>query len=290
MDIKAGTSAFVTHDIVIENQYAFRHGERVVVESITPNPQRPEYKYVVVSSTLQKRFQLSDSDVTVQTTKDVESPSRVEGAVLPTGGALVGTKPNITDEKLNIGGGPPGHEGKLNPTKQSLKDSLTKPRPNLKFKIEAGFMIVMFLLAIIIGINWLVQKGKKPEKTGTQVETLESNPTNSSTEVNTTPQPQSQATSTPAPAAQTSPSPPDPGPKPSDITLDEYNQIQVGMTYEQVVAIVGDPGLNTANVPNFDYTPPENGAAYVFFGHNPNSAATAVFQDGVLISKFQKGL
>jgi len=65
MDIKAGTPAFITHDIVIENQYAFRQGEQVIVESITPNPQRPEYKYVVVSATLQKRFQLSDADLAI---------------------------------------------------------------------------------------------------------------------------------------------------------------------------------------------------------------------------------
>lgn len=63
MDIHAGTSAFVTHDIVIENQYAFRRGEEVVVEGTSPNPQRPEFKYVVVSRTLQKRFQLCDADL-----------------------------------------------------------------------------------------------------------------------------------------------------------------------------------------------------------------------------------
>ena len=65
MEIQAGTPAFVTHDIVVENQFAFRQGERVVVESISPNPQKPEYKYVVVSTALEKRFQLSDNDVTL---------------------------------------------------------------------------------------------------------------------------------------------------------------------------------------------------------------------------------
>lgn len=63
MDIQAGTSAFVSRDIVIDNQYAFRYGERVVVETVTPNSQRPEYKYVVFSQQLQKRFQLSGSDI-----------------------------------------------------------------------------------------------------------------------------------------------------------------------------------------------------------------------------------
>ena len=101
----------------------------------------------------------------------------------------------------------------------------------------------------------------------------------------------SQPASTTPPPAETSPPPPaDTGPKPEEITLAEYNQIQNGMTYEQVVAIVGGPGLNSADVPGFDYTPPENGAAYIFFGNNTHTAATVVFQNGVVIDKYQEGL
>ena len=62
-EIQAGIMAVISHDIVVENQYAFRQGEQVVVERISPNPQRPEYRYVVVSVTLQKRFQLSDANL-----------------------------------------------------------------------------------------------------------------------------------------------------------------------------------------------------------------------------------
>jgi len=63
MEIQEGTSAFVTHDIVIENQFAFGKGEQVFVEAVTPNQQRPEYRYVVTSPYLQKRFQLSDAEL-----------------------------------------------------------------------------------------------------------------------------------------------------------------------------------------------------------------------------------
>ena len=53
----------VTRDIVIGGQLAFRAGEVIVVESVSPNPQQPEYKYVVTSRILQKTFQLSDRDL-----------------------------------------------------------------------------------------------------------------------------------------------------------------------------------------------------------------------------------
>ena len=54
----------VTHDIVVGGQMAFGAGEIVVVEAISANPQQPEYKYVVTSRTLQKKFQLSNGDLT----------------------------------------------------------------------------------------------------------------------------------------------------------------------------------------------------------------------------------
>ena len=61
--IDRGTSCVLTHDVVIQGQVAFRTGETVIVEEVAPNPQQPEFKYVVFSRSLQKRFQLSDRDV-----------------------------------------------------------------------------------------------------------------------------------------------------------------------------------------------------------------------------------
>jgi len=65
MEMAAGSSAYISRDIVIENQYAFKEGEQVVIESITQNLQRPQYRYVVFSSILNKRFQLCETDLTV---------------------------------------------------------------------------------------------------------------------------------------------------------------------------------------------------------------------------------
>jgi RNA polymerase subunit RPABC4/transcription elongation factor Spt4 len=51
------------HDITVEGVLAFRKDEYVKVEEISSDPDRPEYKYVVLSKTLNKRFRLSDRDL-----------------------------------------------------------------------------------------------------------------------------------------------------------------------------------------------------------------------------------
>jgi len=61
--IRRGSPCRITRDIIISDQLAFRNGESVIVEGVAPNPQRPEYKYVVLSQALQKRFWLSDIDL-----------------------------------------------------------------------------------------------------------------------------------------------------------------------------------------------------------------------------------
>jgi len=66
-EVQAGTAAVISHDVVVDNQYAYRQGEQVVVKAITPNQQRPEYKYVVFSLALGSYFQLSDQDISAET-------------------------------------------------------------------------------------------------------------------------------------------------------------------------------------------------------------------------------
>jgi len=61
--IHAGDTCTVIHDVVINTIVAFRKGERVVVEAIDPNLQRPDYKFVVFSESLQMRYQLSEADL-----------------------------------------------------------------------------------------------------------------------------------------------------------------------------------------------------------------------------------
>ena len=51
--------------MVIGGVVAFKQGERVQVEAESPDPQRPEYRFVVLSRTLNKKFRLSDLDLFV---------------------------------------------------------------------------------------------------------------------------------------------------------------------------------------------------------------------------------
>jgi len=56
-------SSVIARDITIGGKVAFREGERVTVEGVAPHPQMPDHKYVVLSSALQKRFQLKAEDI-----------------------------------------------------------------------------------------------------------------------------------------------------------------------------------------------------------------------------------
>jgi len=55
----------VQHDVIISGVVAFHTGEMVQVEGESPDPQRPEYRYVVESQALGKKFRLSSADVQV---------------------------------------------------------------------------------------------------------------------------------------------------------------------------------------------------------------------------------
>ena len=63
-EAQAGTEfVTVTHDVVIGEQQAFTKGEQVQIEQVNSDPNRPDYKYVVLSRFLNKRFRLSDRDI-----------------------------------------------------------------------------------------------------------------------------------------------------------------------------------------------------------------------------------
>lgn len=59
----AAKNGKITRDIFIGGGIAFSAGEEITVESVEPDPQRPEYRYVVNSATLAKRLRLSDNDI-----------------------------------------------------------------------------------------------------------------------------------------------------------------------------------------------------------------------------------
>ena len=75
MEIQPGTGIYITHDIVINGLVAFGKGDRAVVEQIAENQQRPEYRYVVCSTKVDKRFQLSDNDILLIPEQETITPS-----------------------------------------------------------------------------------------------------------------------------------------------------------------------------------------------------------------------
>ena len=58
-----GDLCSIKKSIRINGELAFRKGERVRIERINPNPERPEYMYVVYSEILQKLLELSERNL-----------------------------------------------------------------------------------------------------------------------------------------------------------------------------------------------------------------------------------
>lgn len=63
--IGPGSICVLKHDILINGQLTFSEGEKVVVENVKEDLDRPEYRYVVYSQTLNQHFHLSDKDISV---------------------------------------------------------------------------------------------------------------------------------------------------------------------------------------------------------------------------------
>ena len=72
----------------------------------------------------------------------------------------------------------------------------------------------------------------------------------------------------------------------SNISLEKYNQIQEGMTYEEVVSIVGEEGEVVSEV---DIGYPEY-ATKLYSWSNDNGTMTITFQNNKVYSKMQYGL
>jgi hypothetical protein len=68
-------------------------------------------------------------------------------------------------------------------------------------------------------------------------------------------------------------------------TLAQYERLQTGMTYQEVVSVMGDKGWK---LPRNDAGGGE--ITYRWFGAETGAKMDAVFQDGKLIQKTQSGL
>lgn len=61
-----GLPCMIRRDILIDGRLAFEEGEDALIEHISHDPSRPEYRYVILSKPLGLRFRLSDVDISFQ--------------------------------------------------------------------------------------------------------------------------------------------------------------------------------------------------------------------------------
>lgn len=62
-DYQPGAAMVARQDILYGNQIAFVSGEQMVLQRIEPDPNTPDYKYIVYSSRVQQYMQLSDKEI-----------------------------------------------------------------------------------------------------------------------------------------------------------------------------------------------------------------------------------
>ena len=73
-DIPAGTTVTVAADIVIDGVLTFARGEQVVVQQVSPDPQRPEYRNAVKSARTGVLYRLRDADIVAPLAEPVQEP------------------------------------------------------------------------------------------------------------------------------------------------------------------------------------------------------------------------
>lgn len=75
---------------------------------------------------------------------------------------------------------------------------------------------------------------------------------------------------------------------PELITIEEFNEIETGMTYDEVVKIIGSEGELTSQVDIGEYE--FRTELYVWYGLTPGANANVTFQGGKVVAKAQFGL
>lgn len=110
-DVQPGTIVTIAQDIVVNGALTFARGEQVTVQQVSPNPQRPEYKYTVQSARTGTWFQLRDADIVSQAPQQPQAPAQPQYATQPppqgaarSSGALDLSMMTTPDWLIGIGG------------------------------------------------------------------------------------------------------------------------------------------------------------------------------------------
>jgi hypothetical protein len=251
VELQPGTRVTINDFVTINGQVVFAKDEQVVIEGVSPNPERPEYKYVVTSTRMGSRFQLRDADVSPL----VLSPTPVP----PVGPAQVTSPPRPVPPQTRKTSAPPS--------------GLPPKKDRKVLAIVLSVLAILIVIGVIAGAAGTKNKATTPS-TDTNVETP-ATPSETPAPTTTEPAP----TPAPAPAPVNSPT----------MSMAEFNAIQNGMTYEQVVQIVGGPGekMSESGSPGQEYYT----VMYMWEGDGGMGAnANCMFQGGALMNKAQFGL
>ena len=152
-DIQPGTAVTIASDIVANGALMFAAGEQVTVQQVSPNAERPDYKYVVFSARSNSWFTLSEAEFAAQ-----YAPPPV-----PAAPAQQAFAPPQMQQQYAPQGGPPYPPAKQK-SNTALKGCL------LAFGIVAvlGIIIVVILFAVVgVGVNHVVNEVEKAAKNGT---------------------------------------------------------------------------------------------------------------------------
>ena len=95
--IESGDECLISHSIIVDGRLAFEKGDSVRVEKVEENKQRPDYRYVVLSSHLGIRFQLRDADIVLAPIRDImEGPISSDVGKTHFGNGLTGQPVSLT--------------------------------------------------------------------------------------------------------------------------------------------------------------------------------------------------
>jgi len=79
-NFEVGETCLIKHDVIIGGITAFKEGDWVSVEMVSPDGERPQYRYVVFSPYLGKMFQLSDNELAGTLTRASSRPGDAPGS------------------------------------------------------------------------------------------------------------------------------------------------------------------------------------------------------------------
>jgi hypothetical protein len=133
-DLQPGTNATIASDVVINGSLVFGSGEQVIIEQVSPNQARPEYRYVVTSSRTGARFQLREADFVARpaAAQFLEPP--------PTGPVSAGPVTPIGSERNQVGTKAPHPVGK-----PASRTGGTRSKQNTVVKVLIAVIVVAAL-------------------------------------------------------------------------------------------------------------------------------------------------